>query len=187
MFTHVLAGRKELRKALSLCFVMAIALCCTLFLSCEQEADDEYFDGHKIGGLFGTWTDQIAGDTYIITEDTLSYDSGYDPVVVGTIRYVSNFSDTSGVIIIKYTEAGKPQYYNYDENWEVIGDPYDPPGMFQAVYYTDLGAASLKMSSAYKAGGPEAVSFDAAITTFCKESAVGNFVGQWGGPYDKQP
>jgi hypothetical protein len=89
-------------------------------------------------GLLGTW-DCGYGDKYEITRgwDTetvkyISYTPGWEFETVGTVRSVSRFNNTSGVIIIEYTN-GAP----------------DPSRPFTAVGYEDLKPTTVLLAGVF--------------------------------------
>ncbi|MDR1174415.1 MAG: fibronectin type III domain-containing protein [Treponema sp.] len=135
------------------------------------------FEGSSsIESLLGTWT-SIYDDSYTITGTMLSYDDGYGGKISGTIRYINNFNAASRVIIIEYTEEGKPTYNDYDENFNIIAGPFDPPGYFQGVYYKSLSAGSVQMGNATDASksghlaAPETATLDEAKNKFTQDAA----------------
>jgi hypothetical protein len=133
--------------------------------------------------LIGKWSGN--GDEYIITATTLSY--GYSGSIgyAGTIRYVSKFSDTAGVIIIEYDDDKRQKYYEYDENWNPVGDPSYGPGKFHATYYENLTSSSIKLAGVYKSGGAEQATLEKAKQEFTMGNK-GTYVSSYG-TYTKQP
>jgi hypothetical protein len=112
------------------CVVFVLVACAALgVLGCKTEAD-EFVDDHKLNsGLVGTWKLEYEGgsDTYTITATTILHPSGY-PALTGTIKYVYNFSDTAGCIIVqrntddKYTAV---YFKDLTANDVLLGDAYD--------------------------------------------------------------
>ena len=137
--------------------------------------------------ISGTWN-SAQSDGYVITGGHLSY--GYSGTISyqGNIQYVEYFTPDSGVIIFEYDANGKPQYYEgYDENYNPIGNPQDPPGDFIAVYFKNLTASTGQFATAYDASKPlgcEVGTLAAAKDTFTLQ-ALDSFVSYWGG-YTKQ-
>ena len=85
--------------------------------------------------LIGTWDSGM--DRYIITATAVSYEmDGYgDMNWTGTIRWVSNFTDDAGVIIVQYQTGKEPTYYDYHGEMNVI--PLNGR-IFQGIYYDDI-------------------------------------------------
>ena len=137
----------------------------------------------------GTWTSTYE-DSYTMTETRLSYGYGSitdPPAYKGTIRHVEYFTNNSGVIIFEYDADGKQVYYDYDENYNITGDPHQPPGDFIATYFKNLSSTSGDFATAYdmsKPHGCETETLEAAKTQFTLD-AIDTFVYQFGG-YAKQ-
>jgi hypothetical protein len=155
---------------LALCLVMGSAL----FSSCD-------WSGGECGGggsLTGTWKDlrETAGDSYVITNTTISYDSPYGGAFSGTVTSIDYFDSSSGVIIFRYT-TGVPTTGR----------------TFGAIYYKGLTATTMEMASAgrwestppYNDITPVITSADQAKKEFTRDN-TGNYVTMWGGPYVKQ-
>jgi hypothetical protein len=158
-----------------------------LYFGCKPEDDVPQVEG-DIEPLIGTWTDAGAGDSYKITDTTLTY-TGWDGKLTyeGKIRYVSKATDTAGVIIIEYTT--KQKYTTYDETWTPVGDPVEAENNFLGLFWNQLdltagtiilgGAANLADSSK----GVEAATLDEAKETF-KLDKSGDYIYGWNfGPY----
>jgi hypothetical protein len=104
------------------------------------DTDGGYVDDHTLNtGLIGTW-DSGLGDGYTITATTLNYNGGGFGDFTSTIRYIYNFSETAGVIIVEYITA--------DADWDGSPDP-TYVGKFQGVYFSSLTANTVKLGSAY--------------------------------------
>jgi hypothetical protein len=148
----------------------------------DPDPDPEPDIGGSISALVGTWASEY-GDSYTITATSVSYDSGFgeDSSYTGTIRYVDNFTSVAGVIIIEYTKA--PKYGIYDDNWNQTGS-VDAPGNFIGIYYKDLTSSSVSMGQAYKDGGAETTSLEAAKSTFTVGNA-GTYMSSYGA-YSKE-
>ena len=164
--------------------VVSFLFTALLFTGCEHEPDDD--PGHELDNrLIGTWTDPVYFDSYTITATSVSYGSWS-----GTIRDVTT-SGNAGVIIIEY-EEGKEQTYNTwgqddDGNWIIVGSK-ERPGNFLGVYYQNLSDVSVQMSNAIDIvtyDPVEASTLNAAKSKFTLD-ATGDFIGIWGGPYEKQ-
>jgi hypothetical protein len=157
--------------ALFTVFCLSTAL---LFTGCSTDPDDGFVDDHNLNpNLIETWESEYS-DGYTITETHLSYGYGANFIdYAGTIRYVSNFTSTAGVIIIEYDAEHKPTYYaGYDpETYEPIGDPLTLKGNFIGIYYKDFKpGVSVQIGVAYAEGGAEEATLDEAKTAF----TVGN-------------
>jgi hypothetical protein len=139
-----------------------------LFTACSSDPDDGFVDDHKLNSnLIETWESEYY-DAYTITDTHLSYGYGADSVeYAGTIKYVSNFNSTAGVIIIEYDAEHKPTYYDSSENY---GDPDHivlPKGDFIGIYYKDFKpGVSVQMGVAYAEGGAEKATLDEAKNAF---------------------
>jgi uncharacterized protein (DUF1330 family) len=171
MFSLFSTKRVLVRGAL----VAMLCLTVCLFLACPTGNGDDrssitFGDDHKLNeNLIGIWESEYF-DGYTITATHISYGYGADFIeYAGTIKYVSNFTSTAGVIIIEYDAEHKPTYYiGYDpETYEPIGDPLPLKGNFIGIYYTDFKpGVSVQMGGAYIAGGAETATLDAAKARF---------------------
>jgi len=92
------------------------------------------------GALDGTWKDSyntVKIDTVAKTIDVTSLISPYK----GTIENgSSDFSDASGVLIIKYTECNYTEYGT--------STTHNNTGKYGAMYWTELTSTSVKMADA---------------------------------------
>jgi len=165
-------------------FAKCVRYLCVLFLfasflvvGCKEDQGDDFsFELDK--NLIGTWTSTF-DDSYVITDTHLTYDDGYGGGYAGTIRYAVS-SGTAGVIIFEYDADKKPEYQDYDSNWQPVGDPYPPPGNFIGVYYKDLKPGeSVQMGTAYIAGGAEEKTLDAAVKAFTVDKE-GDYMSMYG-------
>jgi len=136
-----------------------------LFLGCTDPKDD-----HEDTGFVpvGEW---VSYDSYQITENTIDYfmpGSEYagvvypDTVLKGNIEKAVDFSDDSGVLIIKITEA-----------------TYNTVGKYTGVYYSEYTSSSIEMATAYEDGSVEAATLTAASSLFTVDN-VGSHVSMWG-------
>ncbi|WP_010255951.1 hypothetical protein [Treponema primitia] len=129
---------------------------------------------------------------YIITSTTIEYGSSdgvgsnYTANWKGTIRDVEKFDDASGVIIIEYTSP-KPEYYDYDySNYPdvtILDGPFDPPGNFQSVWYSQLSDTTVKICGPYNASEPhgsETTTLAAAKVKFNIDTET-DYVSSWSG------
>jgi hypothetical protein len=145
-----------------------------LLASCNP--DPGFVDDHNLNSmLINTWDSDSS--SYEITATHVSYlDSDGEISFAGNIKYVSNFSETAGVIIIEYDAAYKPTYYDeWTENppgsgtW-VPGDELPLQGDFIGVYFKELTAGSARIASAYVAGGAEESTLADAKAAFTADS-----------------
>jgi hypothetical protein len=160
------------RRIAQSAFAILVMLCLSsaLFTSCKDDPEEE--SGYELDSrLIGTWsfTGEYGADGYIIKTTTLSYFDEFGLDYDGTIEYVSNFSNTAGVIIIKYTS---------------VGDWLDPTniGKYIGVYYKNLNPnISVQMGTAYIEGGAEEATLDAAKTAFTvgKEGTYMSYYGTY--------
>ncbi|MDR1908791.1 MAG: hypothetical protein LBQ35_02625 [Spirochaetaceae bacterium] len=130
--------------------------------------------------LITTWSSTYS--SYVITADDVSYlNSSGEIDFAGSIKYVDNFSETAGVLIIEYDDEYKPEYYaEYDpDTWLPVGDPLPLKGNFIGVYFKGLSADSAQIGSAYKEGGAEESTLEAAIAAFTVDNE-GDYMGQYG-------
>jgi len=151
--------------------VMMIMFCLLtgfLLSSCKEGGGGSAgsIDNHKLNSdLIGTWTSNY-GDSYTITSNKITYYAGYDSDFVGTIQYVSNFTDSAGVIIVKYDDGKKPSYWEYDKDWNPIKE-LPLKGDFIGIYYNDLkSGVSVSIANAYIYGGAEEATLDNAKKAF---------------------
>jgi hypothetical protein len=148
IFFSILSSEKErsmfrknalLKNALSFCAVLCLVMGALSFTGCPVSGgggsgggdDDKLNDG-----LIGTWDSGYDG--YEISSTAIIYRSTYDNAgFTGSIQYIYNFSETAGVIIVKYTA--------YDLGFGAS------VGQFQGVYFGDLTPTTVKLGSAYEA------------------------------------
>jgi len=189
MFSFFSVNR--LNKFLSVGFVLLVMV--AVLGGCSLN-DNDFVDDNKLNsGLVGTWRDYWGSglddfDGYIITETHLTYGFGDFIAYKGTIRYVSNFSASTGVIIIEYDEGYEATYVEYDEDWNYV-DTHDCIGNFVGIYFKNLkSGSSVEMSQAINIAnnlGAEKLTLEAAKAAFTSGNS-GNYVSFWGGPYLKQ-
>jgi hypothetical protein len=151
-------------------------------------------DGPNIPGslpfpLRGTWVyiqsgNDVPAEQYIIADtDTVDgpsieygYGGGSSPYdYAGTIAFVSNYSSDSGVIIVKYDPAKKPEYSLYNG------------GDYGAVYYRNLRAGSVQLANAIKLSdmsAPDTATLDEAVEKFTR-MMMGTYV-DWGAVQPQQ-
>jgi hypothetical protein len=148
-----------------------------LFSRCElygtAGGDDTNIEGALPYLLQGKWAytppgSEIASEVYTITAETIRYGYAGDDNIgtnfKGTIRFVSNYSGGSGVIIIEYTE--KPTYALYN-------------GLsFFAIYYRNLNADWVQLANAInpdQQSAPDTASLEEAVAKFTRMT-MGNYV-----------
>jgi len=150
-----------------------------LISSCELYGkigtDDTNIEGALPVLLRGEWVFTQAGsavpaERYIIDESNIQYgnnDGTDNTSYKGDIRFVSNFSATSGVIIIEYTE--KPWYALYNDK------------QFFAIYYRDLKTDRVQLANAINLSddsAPDTETLEEAVKKFTRFS-MGAFIN-WG-------
>ncbi|MDR0464108.1 MAG: hypothetical protein LBG94_03215 [Treponema sp.] len=152
-----------------------------LFFSCGEE--EPFVDDGKLNSrLIGTWTSEFT-DGYIITTNDISYDFGGGYIgYAGTIEYVTNFSKTAGVIIIKYKAGQEQTYPIYNEVWEIVGYN-DRPGDYVGIYYENFKpGVSVDMGTAINLvdyTGAEEKTLDEAKAAFTAGKR-GDYIGLMG-------
>ena len=99
-------------------------------------------------------------DYYIINENTLQYvmdDPDYGSDFTAPIRFVSNYSGDSGVIIIEYTQG------------YIFGAKYDDEYPFTGIYYKNLSGNTVQLANAYDGNGrTETATLDEAKAKFTR-------------------
>jgi hypothetical protein len=169
--------RRIIAPALLLLFLSGAAL---LFSGCELYGEVGG-DGASIPGalpdlLHGRWAyippgSDIPSEAYTVTGDTIEYGYGgindVETGFKGVIRFVSNFSSDSGVIIIEYTV--RPSYHLYNN----LG--------FFGIYYRNLKADTVQLANAtnfpdYSA--PDTATLEEAVAKFTR-MRMGLYV-DWG-------
>jgi hypothetical protein len=165
----------------SLLFAAALVLSgCDLYGTVG--GDDTNIAGALPYLLPGKWLSYSYGnpsDSYTITDTEITYDDGsggaWSMGYTGTIRFVSNYSSSSGVIIIEYTRP--PTYDGYNGN------------DFFAIYYRNLTANTMQMANATILGPntcPDTATLDEAVRKFTRMQ-MGNYIN-WSivQPFEKQ-
>jgi hypothetical protein len=161
-------------------FYAAVFAAALLLCSCELYGkvggDDANIEGALPHLLQGEWAyippgSEIASEVYVITAETISYGyAGQDDIgtgFAGNIRFVSNYSSGSGLIIIEYTE--KPGY-----------DLYNGKDFF-AIYYQNLHSGWVQLANAINLdsqSAPDVDSLEEAVAKFTR-LRMGNYVN-WG-------
>jgi hypothetical protein len=189
MFTQFASvGKRPLvSRVVSLFFMLCLVVGVAFFTGCDTDGDDEFVDDNQLkSSLVGTWKyafpDNAGYESYSISNTstlTKTEDWGGGPNVAfsGIIVHVSNFSDTAGVIIIKYESGKEKQWYSYDSNYNATLIPRT--GDFYGIYFTDLTASTVKLAdtadTSHNYGPTETATLNQAISKFTA-GAVGNFV-----------
>ncbi|MDR0554628.1 MAG: hypothetical protein LBG76_07510 [Treponema sp.] len=179
MFSSVFRSTNRARFAAGAVFALCLVLGSLSFMGCKSAPDEP-------GPLEGTWVSDY-GDSYVLTSTTLKYGS-YE----GTIKEIVYFTDDqkSGVIIYEYIAGKEQKYYDYDDNWNPVGDPHYGPGKFHATYFSELTASTIKLAGAYSSSensghGCEAATLEAAKTKFASIDASQVYAPSYG-TYTKQ-
>jgi len=162
--------------------IFTVLLLAVLLLSgCELYGkvggEDTNVQGALPDLLRGEWVytppgSAIPSERYVIDNTTIQYGYGggeSDTDYKGNIRFVSNYSNTSGVIIIEYIEGERPTYSKYNGN------------SFFAIYYRNLGSTMVQLANAINlsdSSAPDTVTLDEAIEKFTRLK-IGNYV-DWG-------
>jgi hypothetical protein len=162
--------KSSVKKIILAGFFFSVLL--AALVSCDQAGtDDTNKEGILPVSIIGEWVSDY-GETYKIVvnaseENFFQYITDYAPLCyTGTIRFVSNYSNSSGVIIIEYTEKGKPSYDNYNGN------------LFFAVYYQNLKSASVQLANTWDFKNncsPDTAGLSEAIEKFTKGN-MGKYV-----------
>jgi hypothetical protein len=152
--------KKALTDVLILVFLAAITGGCDNGTVGDGNLNKE---GSLPPSLTGKWVEPQYGDWFNITSTTLEY--GYDVPALweGDIKFVSNYTANSGIIIIKYDTPPAPG------SWDNGND-------YHGIYYRDLDGIKVKLAGISGLEDTEALA--EAIQKFTK-NAVGNYV-DWG-------
>lgn len=160
MFIRTLSAGKTpwYRKAVCLFFMFCLTAGTLSIIGCKDEPDGS-------ATVIGTWTSPY--DMYLINKGNFVHDYGGQGEYnySGIIKEFFAFDNASGII-----------YFEYDA-------PNAAAGKFNAVYYKELTAATVKMATAINGApdysNPATATLDEAKTKFTKE-AVGTYVTMWG-------
>ena len=124
-----------------------------------NDIDDTNYPGSLPVTLEGVWSfDGTDADRYTISSVAIQHEmvfGGFDYGFAGTIHFVSNYSNNSGVIIFKDSADNK----------------------FKAVYYRDLTVGTVRLGDAY-------TGFSMAETSTLEEAIAKFTQGQWGNYVD---
>jgi len=173
-----------LKRIVILLFVLSFLSACELYGKIGGE--DTNIQGALPPFLKGTWIFPSSGpvsESYVIDNatvmdngdviaGTVQYDggaSGNGTSYKGNIRFVSNYSSTSGVIIIEYTEAP-----NYSNGYGVYnGKP------FFGIYYRNLKNNTVQLANSTNlgdnTGSPDTATLEEAVAKFTRLNLV-NYV-----------
>ena len=147
MFTFNPPKHGAFRRIFERIALITFTLCLVLFMGCTMDNGEEFIDDGRLkAALIGTWDGDF--DSYIITGNHLSYVSFFGPFA-GEIVHVTNFNQTSGVIIIEYDADAKQEWPSgYDpETWEPT-DYHDTTGLdFYGIYFRELSSNSVIISN----------------------------------------
>ena len=178
--------QRLLKEGATVLVILCIAI---LIIGCQTDDDASFVDNYKLNqSLIGTWLSEYA-DGYIITANDIAYDFGGGFIgYAGTIEYVSNFSNTAGVIIIKYKAGQEQTYPIYDEDWNITGYN-ERPGDYVGIYYENCKpGVSVEMGTAINMvnyTGAEKKTLDEAKAAFTR-GKKGDYIGEMGA-YLRQP
>jgi hypothetical protein len=147
-----------LKRAFSVIFALFLVVGALAFMGCPME-DDSTDGGVGLDSrLEGTWEFDDAGyggERYIIDGTSLTHgslrgtgaDAVFTEIYVGTIVHAESFSNSVGIIIIKFTD-GHEYVWVDSSNWHEdppdsgnwVADPLDPQpiGKYFGIYYTHL-------------------------------------------------
>jgi len=143
---------------------------------CKNEVADDSTTG-LLSALLGKWVADF-GDSYEITSSggTETLKTSYDGTTVasqGTIRAVTNFNSSSGVIIVEYSSGHT-----------------NPNRPFGAVYYLNRTSKTVSFNSAWDGTAADydanTATLEQAIAKFT-QAGMGNYVDvSYAVPYTKQ-
>ena len=101
-------------------------------------------DGGGTASIYGKWV-STGGDSYIITNTTLTYGSTY----AGTIKNIREDGPGNGYIVIQFTEHSV-SFRDADTETSI-----NPLGRFFVVHYQNLTSSSVELANAYGFGDPD--------------------------------
>ena len=137
---------QERAKSKSVVFTALVLVLLTAFMvGCKTESeDDTNIPGNLPVSMIGEW-DCLGFELYTIDTDTFEYEPGYEAAYKGTIEFVSNYSNESGLIIVKYTT---PPGHTIWENYVDTGKPFHVNGYdYTAVYYRNLTSSTVQLAN----------------------------------------
>ena len=155
--------------------VFVLVLLAAVLVSCDSNiADDTNDEGTLPEGLIATWS-SIWGDGYRIGKTDFQYTSDYGDAYAGTIEFVSNYSNNSGVIIIKYSTPPANLIYGTEQ-------PFYNGNDYTAVYYRNLTNAEVDLARAINLidfSSVDTATLNEAKSKFTR-GKMGDYVGAWG-------
>ena len=166
------------KKVLNAVFVLVLLVA---IVGCDSNGNTSNDNSNEQGvfppNLAGEWLGLIPGSTipadyYVIEEDTLQYvmdDPEWGMEYTGNIRFVSNYSSSSGLIIIEYTQGAS-----------------DPGKPFAGIYYKSLTSSTVQLANAINPdySSADTTSLDEAVEKFTRNK-MDTYVSYWG-PYTKK-
>jgi len=169
-----------IRPEKALFAVLPLLLLALLLAGCELYGrigtDDTNIQGALPELLRGEWVFPAPGappsERYIITGNTIQYISYNNEAYSykGFIRFVSNFSAASGIIIIEYIdEDHRPSYPLHNGNF------------FFGIYFRNLGTNTVQLANSIVLAdhsAPDTATLEEAISRFTR-GRMGNYVN-WG-------
>jgi hypothetical protein len=151
-------------------WALFFVLLTAFFSGCSTEPeDDTNHPGTLPAPLTGTW--DSGWDQYVITGTTLAYNAGWEASFTGTIVFVSNHSNNSGVIIVRYTAPPTHNVWNTDKPFHVAG--YD----YTAVYFQNLTNTTVQLANVIN------LSDFSSVDTRTREEAESKFTRGNAGKY----
>lgn len=158
----------RLKKFAVLLFAAMLLAGCDLYG--KIGTDDQNIQGALPALLRGEWVYIQPGlhtpaERYIIEENTIQYgyggndDGGSEYDFKGHIRFVSNYNNSSGVIIIEYIETERPSYAAYNGN------------SFFGIYYRNLKTNTVQLANAINLTdftSPDTATLEEAIEKFTR-------------------
>jgi hypothetical protein len=167
-----IAGRRARFPALFIMF-------CLLTIAGCEHGGRAFIDDHQLdSGLVGNWVVSGEGwsDNYAISSNSVSHPDGFPPYHNAVIEYVYNFNETSGCIIVRYTDS-------------------EYSGKYSAVYFKNLSKSTVLLGDAYDTriqypenNNPSVDTLDEAKLKFRPENAsvYGGADAQTGTPQTRQ-
>jgi len=179
MFSYFSQVKAKGGKLLFAALVMVLLM--GFFAGCDSGSDPVFTTRSTIPNeLLGRWVDPVFEDGYEFTSDTykqFSPEMEWDGVIypglekTGTVRFVTMFDSSSGVIIFEYTSGAS-----------------DVSKPFSAAYFRDLTSTSVRAGIVINLtdySSVDVATLEEASVKFTYDTR-GNYIGSWGGPYAKQ-
>jgi hypothetical protein len=159
-------------KGLLALFMVLSALA---FMGCQNQVEPEFIDRQFIpAGMWTGFSDfyEILGSTVLYHTDAYVDTDGEDPDysspatnLKGDIIIAVDFSETSGVLIIKVTDSGGSSFTT---------------NKFTGIYYSEYSTSSIKMANPWSGAEPvQKDTLNDALKTFTADN-VGDHVSMWG-------